>query len=39
VRELAREFRDRRIPCDVIHLDIDYMSGYRVFTWSTKRFS
>jgi alpha-glucosidase len=38
VRELAREFRDRRIPCDVFHLDIDYMRGYRVFTWSPKRF-
>jgi alpha-glucosidase len=38
VRELAREFRQRRIPCDVIHLDIDYMKGYRVFTWSPKRF-
>jgi len=39
VRKLAQEFRDRRIPCDVIHLDIDYMNGYRVFTWSPKRFS
>jgi alpha-glucosidase len=38
VRELAREFRQRRIPCDVIHLDIDYMRGYRVFTWSPQRF-
>lgn len=38
VRELAQEFRSRRIPCDVIHLDIDYMRGYRVFTWSPKRF-
>ena len=38
VRELAQEFRTRRIPCDVIHLDIDYMRGYRVFTWSPKRF-
>jgi alpha-glucosidase len=38
VRQLAQEFRDRRIPCDVIHLDIDYMHGYRVFTWSPKRF-
>ncbi len=38
VRELAQEFRQRRIPCDVIHLDIDYMQGYRVFTWSKKRF-
>jgi alpha-glucosidase len=39
VRQLAQEFRDRHIPCDVIHLDIDYMQGYRVFTWSQKRFS
>lgn len=39
VRELAQEFRQRRIPCDVIHFDIDYMQGYRVFTWSQKRFS
>ncbi|HEY9848092.1 MAG TPA: glycoside hydrolase family 31 protein [Leptolyngbyaceae cyanobacterium] len=38
VRELASEFRKRQIPCDVIHLDIDYMRGYRVFTWSPKRF-
>lgn len=38
VQELAQEFRRRRIPCDVIHLDIDYMQGYRVFTWSQKRF-
>lgn len=38
VRELAKEFRTRALPCDVIHLDIDYMRGYRVFTWSPKRF-
>lgn len=38
VRQLAEEFRQRRIPCDVIHLDIDYMRGYRVFTWSPQRF-
>jgi len=38
VRQLAQEFRDRRIPCDVIHLDIDYMRGYRVFTWHPQRF-
>jgi alpha-glucosidase len=39
VRELAQEFRTRRLPCDVIHLDIDYMNGYRVFTWNPKRFA
>jgi alpha-glucosidase len=38
VRELAGEFRDRRLPCDVIYLDIDYMQGYRVFSWSPQRF-
>jgi alpha-glucosidase len=39
VRELMREFRDRALPCDTIYLDIDYMRGYRVFTWSPKRFA
>ena len=38
MRGLAREFRQRHIPCDVIYLDIDYMRGYRVFTWSPQRF-
>jgi alpha-glucosidase len=38
VRELAAEFRRRRIPCDAIHLDIHYMDGYRVFTWDPRRF-
>jgi alpha-glucosidase len=38
VRALAGEFRSRRIPCDVIHLDIHYLDGYRVFTWDSERF-
>jgi len=38
VREVARGFRERYIPCDVIYLDIDYMDGYRVFTWNKERF-
>jgi alpha-glucosidase len=38
VRQLTAEFRQRRIPCDVIHLDIDYMNGFRVFTWNQQRF-
>jgi alpha-glucosidase len=38
VVELAREFRERRFPLDVLYLDIDYMDGYRVFTWSPKDF-
>lgn len=38
VRELARELRARRIPCDVIWIDIHYMDGYKVFTFSPSRF-
>ena len=38
VREVARGFRERDIPCDVIYLDIHYMDGYRVFTWDEDRF-
>ncbi|PIB37338.1 glycosyl hydrolase [Reichenbachiella sp. 5M10] len=38
VRKLAEEFRSRKIPCDVIHLDIDYMDGFRCFTWDKKKF-
>jgi len=38
VRAVAREYRRRDIPTDVIHLDIDYMDGYRVFTWDARRF-
>jgi len=38
MRELTAEFRQRDIPCDVIHLDIDYMNGYRVFTWNLQSF-
>ncbi|MFT3744064.1 MAG: glycoside hydrolase family 31 protein [Pyrinomonadaceae bacterium] len=38
VREIADGFRSRKIPLDVLYLDIDYMDGYRVFTWDKKRF-
>ena len=38
VREIAGGFRTRNIPCDVIYLDIDYMDGYRIFTWNNKNF-
>ncbi|HEX6541618.1 MAG TPA: TIM-barrel domain-containing protein [Ktedonobacterales bacterium] len=39
VRSIASQFREQAIPCDAIYLDIDYMDGYRVFTWSPDRFS
>ena len=38
VLSLAREFREKNIPADVIYLDIHYMDGYRVFTWDPHRF-
>lgn len=38
VKEIADEFRKKDIPCDVIHLDIDYMDNYKVFTWDKNRF-
>ena len=38
VKDLAAEFRKRKIPCDVIHLDIDYMEGFRCFTWNKEHF-
>ncbi|HKB87774.1 MAG TPA: glycoside hydrolase family 31 protein [Ignavibacteriaceae bacterium] len=38
VQTLAQTFRDKKIPCDVIYLDIHYMNGYRVFTWDNDRF-
>jgi len=31
-----QEFPDSSIPVMLIHLDIDYMPGYRVFTWSRR---
>lgn len=38
VRNVANELRTRRIPCDMIVLDIDYMDGFRVFMWNKKNF-
>ncbi len=35
---LADEFRSRGIPCDALYLDIDYMDGYRDFTWNKNYF-
>ena len=38
VEEVVREYRERDLPLDVMHLDIDYMQGYRVFTFDRRRF-
>jgi len=38
VEEVVNEYRKRDLPLDVLHLDIDYMHGYRVFTFDKERF-
>ncbi len=38
LKDLADNFRKRKIPCDALYLDIDYMDGYRCFTWNKKYF-
>ncbi|MEM9374300.1 MAG: TIM-barrel domain-containing protein, partial [Planctomycetota bacterium] len=38
VREIAQDFREKQVPCDVIWFDIDYMDGFRVFTVDDEQF-
>ncbi len=38
VRNLAETFRLKRIPADVLWLDIHYEDGYNPFTWDRQRF-
>jgi len=38
VKRIAEGFRERDIPCDVIWLDIDYMDGFRCFTFDDEGF-
>ena len=38
VKMVTKGFREQKIPCDGIYLDIDYMDGYRCFTWNRKYF-
>ncbi|WP_100614449.1 glycoside hydrolase family 31 protein [Confluentibacter citreus] len=38
VKEITNKFRELQIPCDAIYLDIDYMEGFRCFTWSKEYF-
>lgn len=38
VIEVADTFRIKRIPCDVMWMDIDYMDGYCIFTFNPQTF-
>ncbi len=36
--DMVRTYRAKHIPCDVAWLDIDYMNGFRVFTWDAHKY-
>jgi alpha-glucosidase len=38
IRQFVDGFRDHELPLSAIHLDIDYMDGFRVFTVDKQRF-
>lgn len=38
VRAVARELRERGLPCDGLWLDIQHMDGFRSFTWDRAQF-
>lgn len=38
VLNIARTFREKKIPADVVYLDIDHMDAYKIFTWHPENF-
>ncbi|MDN3600272.1 glycoside hydrolase family 31 protein [Mucilaginibacter myungsuensis] len=38
VLEVARNFRKLKIPADAMYCDIDYMDGFKIFTWNNETF-
>lgn len=38
ITDIVDKFRNSKIPCDTIYLDIDYMDGYKNFTVDAKKF-
>jgi alpha-glucosidase len=38
VLDVIRGYRAHRLPLDCVHLDIDHMEAYKVFTWDRSRF-
>lgn len=38
VLDAVKTMRENRLPVDAVHMDIDYMEGFRVFTFNKTRF-
>ena len=38
VQEIGAQFREHKLPCESLWLDIDHMDGFRTFTWKTEAF-
>ncbi|MFD1258178.1 glycoside hydrolase family 31 protein [Mucilaginibacter terrae] len=38
VLDVAAKFRKHNIPADVMYCDIDYMEGFKIFTWNNETF-
>lgn len=39
VLNVAKTLRQKKIPADVMYLDIDFMDAYKIFTWHPEHFS
>ena len=38
IRAVIHGYRARKLPLDCVYLDIDYMEGYKVWTWDKARY-
>jgi len=38
ILDIAETFRKEKIPADVLYCDIDYMEGFKIFTWNNETF-
>jgi alpha-glucosidase len=38
IRDVVAAYRANALPLDVVHLDIDYMEGFEVFSWERSRY-